>query len=594
MDTSSSSPSPSSAPSHILQAQVSEHIPHSMPNANGIEAFLARAELAKLTRALRARLSYASYKAAHNLSHVPLHTLEHRQPPSPMPNRTIYQEHRPNHPPTGRDPVPLSQGFKRRQNQNQMMPPPAAPSLYSALLGNTPAPGDGSITPSNKRVRHALSADASPKASTSTTPRVSSPTPRSGTRRKKPRTASPSSRSITSTLSARTTDVEMRDGTTELEDMTAAAALTSLLHNTTNSSGSGASGPHSPTLSHTSSFESESFSRAPVSSSRGSMGNGVLSPSPQISGRGTTPKPAVDADAAELMLFLATSPSPARANIRRPERTASGKNAGRVLFPASSQGSASSAEESEHVGGGNTRGKYAPGDSRITRSSSQRSDTVLYRGASAGKLKSSTGDPIIPGELLPPPPSPTLTATVYSQSQNSEELREAMDSETTLLEQAFVPSKIERPASQPSPPPSPLNLAAAPCRAKDLPSGSTSPNPSFCDSQGSSGACGGRRQPPFSFTEYLNVSPSSPLRASTIPTNMGGSPYSHPHGGAGLSEGTVSATTVGRRLFEDDPPSPPRLNGSGVGTSARLMRSGGRSSGSVHDSAGGDLVGASA
>jgi hypothetical protein len=48
MDTSSSSPSPSSAPSHILQAQVSGQIPHSMPNANGIEAFLARAELAKV------------------------------------------------------------------------------------------------------------------------------------------------------------------------------------------------------------------------------------------------------------------------------------------------------------------------------------------------------------------------------------------------------------------------------------------------------------------------------------------------------------------------------------------------------------------
>ncbi|KAI0267644.1 hypothetical protein BC834DRAFT_968586 [Gloeopeniophorella convolvens] len=41
-----------------------------------IQKFLARAEISKLTRGLRARLSYATYKATHNVSHLPIGDLE--------------------------------------------------------------------------------------------------------------------------------------------------------------------------------------------------------------------------------------------------------------------------------------------------------------------------------------------------------------------------------------------------------------------------------------------------------------------------------------------------------------------------------------
>lgn len=415
---------------------------------------------------------------------------------------------------------------------------------------------ESSVASPNKRARHGPSPShhASPKASTSTA-RVPQHTVRTSARRKKPRANSPSAQSVTSTLSNRT-DIEMRDGTTELEDMTAAAALTSLLHNNNNSSGSGASGPHSPTLSHAS-YESESLSRAPVSSSRESQGSGALSPA-HIGGRKMTPKPAVDADAAELMLFLATSPSPARANIRRSDRTTSGRNAGRVLFPTSSTGSGSSADDSE------------PGGSFDLSHEARPSRHLRVDGMNHSKLGGSVPEIIVPGELLPSPPSPSLTATAYSQSDpSSQDTAVGLDDEATSLEQAFVPSKTVR--SSNSLLPSPLNT---PFRGKESFSGITTPsssNPSLYASQG------GRRQPTFSITEYLNVSPSSPARMTTIPVNT--SPYSH----AAMPNDNVG--NISRRLFEDDV-SPSRLSAGG----SRQISSGRNS---VPEGAG-DLVGASA
>ncbi|KAI9509834.1 hypothetical protein F5148DRAFT_695498 [Russula earlei] len=41
-----------------------------------VQKFLARAEISKLTRGLRARLSYATYKATHNVAHLPIGDLE--------------------------------------------------------------------------------------------------------------------------------------------------------------------------------------------------------------------------------------------------------------------------------------------------------------------------------------------------------------------------------------------------------------------------------------------------------------------------------------------------------------------------------------
>lgn len=148
--------------------------------------------------------------------------------------------------------------------------------------------------------------------------------------------------------------------TTELEDLTAAALLTSLLHNSTanNSSGSATSGtsrPHSPTPSHASSFNTDHY--APSSMSASSTSRHEQAPGMSVaSPRGSFSMPSSQAssykgdgllkststtdaeNAAEMMLYLATSPSPARPTVRRPDQRILSRNAGRVLFPSGATG----------------------------------------------------------------------------------------------------------------------------------------------------------------------------------------------------------------------------------------------------------------
>lgn len=58
-----------------------------------VQKFLARAEISMVTRALRARLSYASYKATHNVPHLSLFDLESRviTHPHPIPPSTQHR-----------------------------------------------------------------------------------------------------------------------------------------------------------------------------------------------------------------------------------------------------------------------------------------------------------------------------------------------------------------------------------------------------------------------------------------------------------------------------------------------------------------------
>lgn len=243
--------------------------------------------------------------------------------------------------------------------------------------------------------------------------------------------------------------MEMQDGgsTTELEDLSAAAALASLLHNTTtntanNSSGSGASVPHSPTPSHASSFTELGASTAGGSGIHRREGshlsaNGLNTTSGMFSPRGslslpssqggrTTPKPASDADAAEMMLYLATSPSPARPAVRRLERVMS-RNAGRVLFPSGN--SASSLDDGDVGTQSDTLGYAKPeaGPSRPTAYSMSAFDLP----SEESHDRTQTAPEIIyPGDFLPAPLSPS--GTLYDGSQ---ELRNSQQTTVGVKEE---------------------------------------------------------------------------------------------------------------------------------------------------------------
>jgi hypothetical protein len=338
----------------------------------------------------------------------------------------------------------VAQSPRRRPAQSQMMPPPSAPSLYSSLISKD-TPSAVPSSQAHKRARHSSPANPpaspKPKASTSTSAHGSSPSPRSSRKKKKLRATSPSVRSVASTRSGRGVDVEMHDGgsTTELEDLSAAAALTSLLHNTTtntanNSSGSGASVPHSPTPSHASSFTELGAPTAGgsgihrregshLSASGLSAASGVLSPRGSLSltssqGGRATPKPASDADAAEMMLYLATSPSPARPAVRRPERVLS-RNAGRVLFPS---GDSVSSLDDGDLGTQSEALDHAKSDAGPSRPTAYSMGAFDRPRAEIGGVveyshnRTRTAPEIIyPGDFLPAPLSPP--GTLYGGSQ---------------------------------------------------------------------------------------------------------------------------------------------------------------------------------
>ncbi|CAE6505556.1 unnamed protein product [Rhizoctonia solani] len=242
-------PSPSNTHADMVDADEQAQ------RQKAIDTFLARTEFSKLARVLRARLSYASYKATHNIAHVPLTSLEHQLASRPTPD--------PAHSPT------------RKLTHTTTMPPPPAQqdnsriwrsagmSLYQAVLD----PG-----PPTRRSRPQANGPQTNAPAVNGRERLAIPgrTVRNVPRRRHAHALS-----------------------TEREDITAATTLTAIMR-------AGAATP--ATLSRTSSASSAS----------------------------RTPQPD-DAQAAELMLFLATSPSPARPTPRQP-----GLVPPRLLFPSSS------------------------------------------------------------------------------------------------------------------------------------------------------------------------------------------------------------------------------------------------------------------
>ncbi|KAG8690382.1 hypothetical protein FRC11_012015 [Ceratobasidium sp. 423] len=256
-------PSPSNAHGGMVDADEQAQ------RQKAIDTFLARAEFSKLARVLRARLSYASYKATHNIAHVPLTSLEHQLASRPA---------------DAASPA-------RKLTHTTSMPPPTPPdnsriwrsagmSLYQAVLDPGP--------PARRSRPHTGGANGMPSSQPNGRERLAIPgrTVRNAPRRRHAHTLS-----------------------TEREDINAATTLTAIMR-------AGAATP--TTLSRTSSASS-----AP----------------------GTTPRPdrtpqPDDAQAAELMLFLATSPSPARPTTTRvrqqPQNSLGLAPPARILFPSPS------------------------------------------------------------------------------------------------------------------------------------------------------------------------------------------------------------------------------------------------------------------
>lgn len=292
-------------------------------------------------------------------------------------------------------------------------------------------------------------------------------------------------------------------------DMKAAATLTSLLlHHRPSITGSASSPRSSIDGSEASTFSYSHFAQSsartttasqppPPTSSGSSASVGTESsfrqqtPPPSSSAPlATTPRPApTDNEAADLMLFLATSPSPARPSNKDSKdlaayRALSGgtgplRSKGRVLFPSAV-------------------GDAPPDNSAAAGSSSPKLASTLVRGVEGGSFTSSISS--IGGEMAGRTRSPEAQPAHISSS--------------------FVSPS---PAQLLLPPPFPLPVASAsPVPRKDrIPS----PKPNF-----------GQGTLDFNFHEFINASPS-PSRGLVVQGNKSN---------LGLR------ADVGRKLFEEE------------------------------------------
>ncbi|KII85069.1 hypothetical protein PLICRDRAFT_45180 [Plicaturopsis crispa FD-325 SS-3] len=311
-----------------------------------VQKFLARAEVSMVTRGLRARLSYASYKATHNIPHVPLRDLEAQSAPRKRKAGTGTNNYYNN---------PATQGTPATTTPNArgaMAPPTSRASYYNYTGGKDHGAASGSKSasatqslyssilapPPAKQARTVHNAADPPIAA----PLRPTPTPRSkaskaGKGKKRQRTA-PSGE----------------------DDMKAAATLTSLLFHSrpqgqgSPSAGSDSGSAHSwtqfaqsSTRTTTTTAPSASNTEPQSQSQQSSLTQRSATPPPaqsqsqsqpqsQPQQQGTPQFPApTDNEAADLMLFLATSPSPARPSATRDQaafRTLRAGARGRVLF----------------------------------------------------------------------------------------------------------------------------------------------------------------------------------------------------------------------------------------------------------------------
>ncbi|KAG8896877.1 hypothetical protein FRC01_011578 [Tulasnella sp. 417] len=366
-------------------------------SAPDIDAFLQRAHIGKLASELSTRLKYAAFKTSNRISEVPFTAVERQftSKPRPSPSAIQQQQRQQQH----------TLSPKHKLAHTQSMPPPPSPggqSLYSALLGSNPMPPA-------KRARH-----------------QGLPNLGGTSRHAPPQTASPF-------MDPNGTRNIHNSGKrpNEPDDITAAATLTSLLLNRPNSRSEGGS-----TLSRTSSAASvttfaqssqptmsqqsqvtapsSSFVRSQSLGGHSRTGSNVTvtaGSQPAVPERPTRPKtpPTDDAQAAELMLFLATSPSPARSNHSR-TRSESRPGAllpkARVLFTGTDTAPAVT-QTSKAITSNNNQPKLEPAAALLPTPSSS-SQLLPPASPSSSSASFNIGD-YINTSPLPPPPKTSST-----------------------------------------------------------------------------------------------------------------------------------------------------------------------------------------
>lgn len=453
----------------------SSHLTHELEmRKKAVQKFLARAEISMVTRALRARLSYASYKATHSVPHVPIRELEgqlaSQASSSSHYNRSIPAKRKPagtSIPPHFSN-ASISQSnaigagaSAVRRGVSASMPPPVSPrSHHSNVHGSSAGPGNKSLsTPANKPSPSAPSLYASilappsqvartihnasdppvpPSSRPAPSPRVravkASPKSVADGSRTHSKAKQPDKKALASPERRKKKRASLEKGkgkqpSTDLDadgdiDMKAAATLTSLLLNHRSSlsgtsprssiDGSETGSAYSYSHFAQSSARSTTATSPPASISSASTMTGAESsfrqqtppPSlPPANFQSTTPRPApTDNEAADLMLFLATSPSPARPTPKvrnSPAHRTLGsdpsmlRSKGRILFPSASMGDIPMND-----------------DPLVT---SSRAPTALARPSDAtygdigarNNADMRTPSVSAPGQLLPPPPLPS-------------------------------------------------------------------------------------------------------------------------------------------------------------------------------------------
>ncbi|KZT41804.1 hypothetical protein SISSUDRAFT_1059122 [Sistotremastrum suecicum HHB10207 ss-3] len=255
--------------------------------SDAINRLNARMEASKLSHALRARLGFATFKAAHNAINVPMDELEAKiTPPSNTPNAANAKR--------------LASEIERGATPTPRPSDDPSHSLYASIL-----------SPPNKRSKPSpIRTKAQSFSSAFPPPPPPIPSPRSRTHRKG--------------RSMKDRNEILHDVPTARDDIKAAATLTNLMFSSRSNPSDG----------------ERSLSRT---SSNASTSGNVLSADHSIPTHRTatpaTPKTprerkddVADQEAAELMMFLATSPSPAR---RKPtDHRPAVIGTGKVLFPS--------------------------------------------------------------------------------------------------------------------------------------------------------------------------------------------------------------------------------------------------------------------
>ncbi|PCH42114.1 hypothetical protein WOLCODRAFT_137707 [Wolfiporia cocos MD-104 SS10] len=581
-----------------------------------VQRFLARAEVGKLTFGLRTRLSYASFKAMHNLSHNTLGDLEHDSEQARNPNRpgNYY-----NNPATQGNSAMTPSGSGRGR-KGQMAPPPpvtasATQSLFSSLLAPPPA----------KRARTIHNPD-DPPVPAPVKPRGTPPVPRkSGKSSRGGDTTHPRHRSRkgrdrdNAKGKGRQAVHDPEEGAADVDiDMRAAATLTSFLMSSRPSISASASSPRSSasagsdsgsthgyhhfvqssTRTNDSSLAMPSYPAynapqpRPITPQQPPVGDSSSQPvhrhsssgriearaSPRVrhtasqdAGDTATPHPPSDAEAANSLLFLATSPSPMRAAAAKDGkqasllRTWSGNSSlsGRVLFPgqgsATEDGSSASGRSLRRDDSGSfmstgtsTSSGYAGGSFAIYNKQAAQANTSdpghqpapVQSRAAPGTVDNRPPSTPVPREFMVTPPTPTNTT--QSKLLPSPPLRKGADHLVAVSRASSVDHSI------PIAPMSAMHVSDR--RPGDVPHMTTPGNTSF------------------SFSEYIH-SPS-PANVAGPSSRLGAT---HPD--------------VGRRLFEEHHGSSgPNSNlGVGAGSSISAITGAGTGTGASAGDANGGL-----